>query len=207
MILKKFVTLSVLSLFISTSLFASTVGISTYPIIFQKNILSMEFNGIMSEGGGVGIQGRYSRIVSERTILDAGVGLSAGNKTNAIFFGGNYEIYADYHKQPKVTIRGQWESSNEYGARYNIISLTPIISKGFVASNKNIFPHISFPYSINLNSADASYKTTLSTALGITGNLPFKGYENLIGTLEARFSLSNSYSGLFAGISFPVDIK
>ncbi len=185
---------------------ANSVGITTYPLILQKHIFSAEFNGVMSEGGGFGLQGRYTRLLNERTIMDGGFGLSAGDRSNTIFLGTAYELFADYQKQPRVTIRGQWESANEYDSHYNIITFTPIVSKGFVMGGKNFFPHIALPYSINLNSRNASYKTTIATTMGISGNIPVEGYQHLIGTLEARFSLNNSYSGLFAGISFPVDI-
>ena len=81
---EKILSLVTLSLF-SSSVFAYGVGQITHPLKRNGHIVSGEFTGIMSNGAGIGVQGRYTRRLKDKLKVDAGAGLGAGDRSFRIF--------------------------------------------------------------------------------------------------------------------------
>ena len=57
--MKKFM-FALLALSFAQSVWAYGIGMSTYPLSPDKGLISGELTGIMSNGTGMGIQGRYT---------------------------------------------------------------------------------------------------------------------------------------------------
>lgn len=182
----------------------SGTGHSVFPLERNDRLIGIEATGITSEGGGYGLQGRYTHKTSRRMIIDAGLGTSGGAWSGRIFANAEYEIYPDYLRQPRFALRLGLEHSDEYSERKNQLALSPTISKGFSVWGREIFPFLSAPTGISLERSSKTYESFVNLSTGITGKLPFEGYQHLIGTLEGTMNVQNSYTGLFLGISYPM---
>lgn len=193
---------TITALFSIQNLWAYGVGVSTFPLNYEKHMLTTEFTGITSEDGGVGLQGRYTAKVNKHIILDAGAGISSGPRTNRFFAGADYEIFPDYMNQPKLSTKVTIENANEYKERRNILGITPIVSKGFNFWGHEGFPFVSLPVTLNLLEKYKTYESTVNITAGMIGRIPFREYKQLTGSLEVTASLKDSYSGFTLGISY-----
>lgn len=182
-------------------------GLSSFPLEVETKLLSAEFTGITSTGGGVGMQARYTQKLNEKGTVDAGLGISGGERSARLFAGYDVELFPDYENQPRTSIKAFVENSKEFNARRNILGIAPTVSKGFTFWGKEAFPYISLPYGISLNGNSNSYNTTLSANLGVSGVIPADvGPEKqLTANAEAIVSLKNSFSGIFVGLAYPIE--
>ena len=182
-------------------------GLSTFPLEVETKLISAEFTGITSAGGGVGMQARYTQKLTENGTLDAGLGLSGGEHSARLFAGYDVELFPDYENQPRTSIKAYVENSKEFGARRNIMGIAPTVSKGFTFWGKEAFPYLSVPYGISLNGSNHSYNTTMSANIGISGVIPSEIGRNkqLTANAEAIIGLKDSYSGLFVGVAYPIE--
>ena len=182
-------------------------GLSAYPLEIESKFLSAEFTGITSNGGGIGLQTRFTDKLSEKGTIDAGLGISGGERSARLFAGFDYEIFPDYQNQPRTSLKAFIENSKEFGARRNIVGFAPSVSKGFTFWGKEAFPYLSIPYGISLNSKNNSYSTTLSANLGISGVIPANigPDKQLTANAEAIVGLKDSFSGMFLGVSYPIE--
>lgn len=203
--MNKIKILSLLLLAIPGLSYGFGTGVSTYPIMLDKKFISGEFTGITSTGGGVGVQGRYTQRLNSKTIIDAGIGMSGGERTSRLFAGADFELYPDYQNQPRVSVKTTFENAEEFDVRRNTIGVAPTVSKGFSFWGHEAYPFVTLPYRVSLDADNNTYQTQANLSLGITGALPFEGYKHLTGTLEAAVKLKDSYSGIFMGISYPIN--
>ena len=182
-------------------------GLSTFPLEVETKLISAEFTGITSAGGGVGMQARYTQKLTENGTLDAGLGLSGGEHSARLFAGYDVELFPDYENQPRTSIKAFVENSKEFGDRRNIMGIAPTVSKGFTFWGKEAFPYLSVPYGISLNGSNHSYNTTMSANIGISGVIPSEIGRNkqLTANAEAIIGLKDSYSGLFVGVAYPIE--
>jgi hypothetical protein len=187
--------------------YAYGIGLSTYPLKVETKLLSAEFTGITSTGGGIGMQGRYTQKLSEHGTIDAGLGISGGERSARIFAGYDVELFPDYENQPRTSVKAFIENSKEFRDRRNILGIAPTFSKGFSFWEKEAFPYISFPYGISLNNNSNSYNTTLSANVGISGLIPTEVGETkqLTANAEAIIGLKDSFSGFFMGVAYPFE--
>jgi hypothetical protein len=205
--------LSLLGLALSLGLgsgaaFAYGTGISTFPLEVEKKVLSAEVTGIVSNGSGLGLQARYTQKLSELASVDAGLGISGGERSARLFAGYDYELFPDYDMQPRTSIKAFVENSKEFGVRRNILGIAPSVSKGFSFWGQEAFPYLSVPYGISLNSKKSSYETTLSANLGVTGMIPAETIgtsKALTANAEAIIGLKDSFSAVFIGFGYPLE--
>lgn len=182
-------------------------GLSTFPLAAETKLLSAEFTGITSTGGGIGMQARFTNKLNEKGTIDAGLGISGGERSARLFAGYDYELFPDYENQPRTSIKAFIENSKEFNTRRNILGIAPTISKGFSFWGKEAFPYISLPFGISLNGNNQSYNTTLSANIGITGVIPadIGPDKQLTASAEAIVGLKESFSGVFFGVAYPIE--
>jgi len=180
-------------------------GYVTYPLMPQKRIVSTEFTGVTSTGGGVGLQGRFTQKLSEKMIVDGGIGISGGERDSRFFVGADYEIFPDYMDQPRFSVKTTYTNAREFDVRRSIFSIAPTLSKGFSFWGHEAFPYFSLPIGINLDSETKTYESQVNASFGISGNLPFPDYKNLLGNVEATVGVKDSYTALFFGVSYPLN--
>ncbi len=183
------------------------MGVSTFPLEAETKLISAELTGITSAGGGLGMQARYTQKLSEAGTIDAGLGISGGERSARLFAGYDYMLFPDYDNQPRTSIKAFVENSKEYNSRRNIMGIAPTVSKGFSFWGKEAFPYLSLPYGISLDGRNNSYKTTLSANVGISGIIPADvgPDKQLTANAEAIVSLKNSFSGVFFGVAYPIE--
>ena len=192
----------------SSAAFAYGTGISTFPLEQDKKVLSAEVTGIVSSGGGVGLQARYTQKLNELSTVDAGLGISGGERTARLFAGYDYELFPDYDIQPRTSIKAFIENSKEFGTRRNILGIAPSMSKGFSFWGHEAFPYLSLPYGISLDGKRNEYETTLSANLGVSGRISHEYLATskpVTANAEVIIGLRNSFSGLFVGFGYPIE--
>lgn len=187
-----------------TMVFGYGMGQSSYPMSGYDRMITGEFTGVTSTGGGVGLQARFTQNISSKWRLDAGAGLSGGKLKNRVFIGSDYEIYPDYVRQPKVSVRSEYENAKEFGIRRHVLKVAPQVSKGFNFWGAEAFPYLATPIGLSLENDSKTFQTFAQVALGISGNIPIEQMKKFIGTLEANIKVKDSYSGIFLGLSYPI---
>jgi hypothetical protein len=197
--------ISLASLTLSGAAFAYGTGVSSFPLQPERGVISAEFTGITSTGGGMGLQTRYSHKIQDKLVLDAGIGMGGGERTNRLFAGADYELFPDYQNQPRISTKFFFENAEEFNTRRNALGFAPTISKGFAFWGEEAYPFFALPVAVNLDSKTNTYATTFNANLGITGHLPIEGYRHLMGTLEATLDIKDSYTGFFMGVSYPIN--
>lgn len=197
--------IATLATLVSATTMAYGVGQSTHPMAEGKKLISTEFTGITSDDGGMGMQVRYTQKLNRIFSYDVGLGISGGDRAQRLFVGADYEIYPDYLRQPRFSIKANLERAEEFEKTNTIVSVAPTISKGFNFWGKEAFPYVSLPVGLSLNGDEKSYENTISLNTGINGQLPFKGYRHLNGNLEVQVGLKDSFTAFLAGVSFPMN--
>lgn len=201
--MKNLAILFTLALFSSVS-FANTVGLSAHPFTMKKQVVTTEFNNYLNNGSGAGITAKYFQRINEMINFDAGVGVTDGERSNRFFAGADFQIFPDYGRQPRVSVKGLLETLSFKGERINSFGAAPTISKGFSFWGKEAYPFLALPIKVSLNADEGTYESSSAMAMGITGRMPIEGYQNLIYNFETNFSLRNSYQAMVFGISLPI---
>lgn len=194
-----------IGLFAPVQALAYGTGYVTYPLMPEKRIVSTEFTGIASDGGGIGLQGRFTQKLNEKMVIDAGMGIAGGERDSRFFVGADYELFPDYMKQPRISTKVTYTNAKEFDVRRNIFTVAPTVSKGFSFWGNEAYPFFSLPIGVNLNGENKTYESQINANLGITGNLPIEGYRNLMGTVETTVDLKDSFTAFFVGISYPLN--
>ena len=192
------------SLLLSYKIHAYGSGTSSYPLPVGKKLLTAEFLGITSEGGGVGLQMRFAKKVRSSLFLEEGMGISGGHRSSRVFLGGDWEIYPDFGPQPRFSFQGRIINAKEFGVRCNKIVIAPSLGKSFAIGGKVFHPYLTVPYGINLV-GNQTYQTTLNANVGIVGNLPFRRYQGLVGNIEANAGIKDGFVGFSAGLSWHIE--
>ena len=183
---------------------ANTVGVSAHPFVLKNKAVQTEFTGNFSGGSGVGVQARYIHKINQDLRLDGGVGIQAGERSSRVILGADYLLYPDHRNQPRISMKGTYERLREYSRAIDAIGITPTISKGITIGGNEAFPFIALPVKLKLDSDSQSYERSTSLAMGMTGPLPIKGYRHLIGNIETNVDIKNSYTGLYMGVTYPI---
>lgn len=199
----KFITTLAASL-ITTNVLALGTGLTSYPMMSGKKLISSEVLGVTSAGGGIGAQVRYTQKVSNKAIFDAGLGISGGEMTNRFFTGVDYEIFPDYYQQPKVSVKTTLELAKEYDVNKTKLSLAPTVSKGFSFWGREAYPYFSMPVGLSLDGDSKTYESTISANLGINGNVPVNEYRHLQASAELQVGLKDSFTSILVGFSYPL---
>lgn len=192
----------------SSAAFGYGMGISTFPLEQEKKIISAEVTGIVSDGGGLGLQARYTQKLNEASSVDAGLGISGGERSARLFAGYDYEIFPDYDIQPRTSIKAFIENSKEFGTRRNILGIAPSVSKGFNFWGHEAFPYLSLPYGISLDGKKNQYETTLSANLGVSGLISSEYLitnKPVTANAEVIIGLKDSFTAVFFGFGYPIE--
>ncbi|MBD66347.1 MAG: hypothetical protein CME62_14145 [Halobacteriovoraceae bacterium] len=193
-----------LTLLLSSSVMASSIGLSSHPFVMEKHIVTTQFDSYLSNGSGMGIAARYLNRMNEKINMEAGFGVNDGDRASRFFAGADMMIIPDYGRQPRFSIKGLLQTESVEGERINSFGAAPTVSKGFSFWGNEAFPFLALPINVGLNTDEGTYETSTALATGITGRLPFGNFRDLVGNLEANFSLRNSYTSIVAGVSLPI---
>ncbi len=201
--MKRILTLAV-SLY-SASIFAYGIGYTTHPMPEGQKSISTEMTGITSGDGGMGLQVRYTQKLNKMLSVDAGLGISGGDREQRFFVGADYEIFPDYLRQPRFSLKTNIERADEFGNTFTVISAAPTLSKGFNFWGKEAFPYVALPVGLSLNGDNSTYESVASLNTGINGQLPIEGYTHLNANVELQVGLKDSFTAVLVGLAFPMN--
>lgn len=190
---------------VSTAAMATTVGVSTHPFTMKKHVITTGFDNYLSSGSGMGMSARYFQRLNSKMNIDAGFGITDGDRSSRFVMGADFEIVPDYGRQPRFSLKGILETENLDNDRVNSFGAAPTLSKGFAFWGKEAFPFVSLPMKVSLNTDENTYETSTALAMGITGRLPVAGFKNLVGNLETNIAIRNSYTAFVMGVSLPIE--
>ncbi|MFT6068423.1 MAG: hypothetical protein ACJAT2_000190 [Bacteriovoracaceae bacterium] len=202
---KSNILLFIAGMLTASQAFSYGIGQSTYPMLEKQHMLATEITGITSTGGGVGIQGRYTRKMNKQLVVDGGIGIGAGERSNRVFAGADWEIFPDYMNQPRISVKTTLENAKEFKKRRNILTVAPTVSKGFSFWGNEAFPFVSLPFGVQLISKTKQYETIANLNVGILGRLPIEALKKFTASAEATVGIKDSYTGVFLGLSYPLN--
>lgn len=202
---KSNILLFIAGMLTTSQAFAYGIGQSTYPMLEKQHMLATEITGITSTGGGVGMQARYTRKMAKQLVLDGGVGIGSGDRSNRVFVGADWEIFPDYMNQPRFSVKTTLENAKEFKNRRNILTVAPTISKGFSFWGREAFPFVAIPFGVQLINETKQYETIANLNLGILGKLPIEAMKKFTASAEATVGIKDSYTGVFLGLSYPLN--
>ncbi|MBT3982395.1 MAG: hypothetical protein HOE90_13640 [Bacteriovoracaceae bacterium] len=185
--------------------FGYGTGMSTYPTGLSNHTISAEMLGVVNNGKGLGIQGRYMFKASSAMSVEVGAGLSGGERSNRFFAGADYMFLPDYEKQPRFSVKGLIENAEENGKRINILSMVPTVSKGFNFWGTEAYPFVAVPISLGLEGDSKTYESMIQLSLGGSGKIPVEGYDKFIAHIEGNINIKDAYHSVAMGISYPID--
>jgi hypothetical protein len=185
------------------SAFSYGVGYSSFPLTTNSKLVSTELSAIFRGESGVGMQVRYTQKVARSIVLDGGVGIAGGDRDARVFLGADYELFPDYMRQPRISVKASYERAMEYSIARDNLTLTPTVSKGFNFWGQEAYPYLGLNTILSLDGKTSTYKSQVGLALGINSNVPIKNLEELIVSFETHVELKDSYTGVFTGISYP----
>lgn len=197
--------IALISFFSSLQIFPYGTGISTHPIDEKQGLITTEFTSFFSKGSGAGMQARYTTKLFSNFTAEAGFGFSNGARSNRLFLAGDIEILPDYDRQPRFSTKVGYENANEFNGRHHIFSATPLVSKGIAVNTFPLYPYAGIPIGLTLNSNEQNYKIRTAVIAGLTAKLPFEGTEKMLINAELQVNVTNSFSGILAGVSLPIN--
>ncbi len=203
--MKSVTLLVVLFAMIIGSAMAYDIGVSAHPFTLQSQVINTEIDYAASNGTGTGVGVRYFRRFSSNINFDAGLGVNSGERENRIFTGLDYQIFPDYGNQPRISVKGLYSYSTEFEQNVHRIGFAPVISKGLNVYGEEVFPFVSLPLQIGLNSDSNKYQTINTLAFGATAKLPVNGYDKLLVNFETQINFRNSFNAVSLGISLPIN--
>lgn len=199
------IIVATMALLVSSQVFAYGNGYTSAPMLSKQKLISTELTGITSNGGGVGVQARYTQKVNADLTFDAGIGMGGGELNNRIFVGADYLLFPDYQNQPRVSVKATFNNAKEFDDRRNIVGFAPNISKGFSFWGHEAFPYLAVPVNLNLNTGSNTYATSIATQIGMIGKVPVKGFEHLTMAVEGTVKIKDHYSGIAFSFGYPLD--
>lgn len=183
---------------------ASTVGVSSFPFVMSKHVITTEFNSYLTDGSGMGLTAKYLHRFNEKINVDAGFGFTDGDRSSTLTAGIDTMIIPDYGRQPRVSVKTLFESAEIDSERYNSGGIAPTLSKGFIFWGKEAYPYLAVPYMVQLNTDEGTYETTAALTTGVSGKLDLGSFKDVVGNLEINMPIRNSFSAFVMGISIPI---
>lgn len=182
-----------LTVFLSLSLEASVIGISTHPLNEEGRVLSAEMTGYMSQRSEMGAGLRYTQEVDQYRILDFTA--SGGQESRGLTLGAgmDFEILSEDVSSPRVSLKPYWQHQKYEAESSNLIGAAPTIRKGFSLNGQEFFPYLAVPAGMKIDSTSDEFVYYASMTLG--ASMPLPG--NILLSLEGNKNMgaSSDYIG------------
>lgn len=193
-------TLALIATLFSLQTFASSlVGVSVHPMKEGDKLIHPEFVNRFTSGSSQGLQVRYLHNFTDK--LNADAGLRVFRRDISTFFAsGTYELYPDYDSQPQIALKAFFERERNDTIDSNIFGIAPVVSKGYSFQGYPIYPYASLPLRMQLIDTE-QYKIASALTLGLSAELPFQNFSNVLGNVELNIDIDNSYSYLALGLA------
>lgn len=162
----------ILGLFLSLTVQASVIGISTHPLNEEGRVLSAEMTGYMSQRSEVGAGLRYTQEVDQGRILDFTAAGAQDSRGLTLGAGMDFEILSEDVSQPRVSIKPYWQHQKYESESANLIGAAPTIRKGFSLNGQEFFPYLAVPTGMKIDSTSDEFVYYASMTFGASMPLP-----------------------------------
>lgn len=175
----------ILGLFLSLTVQASVIGISTHPLNEEGRVLSAEMTGYMSQRSEMGAGLRYTQEVEQGRILDFTAAGAQDSRGLTLGAGMDFEILSEDVSQPRVSIKPYWQHQKYESESANLIGAAPTIRKGFSLNGQEFFPYLAVPTGMKIDSTSDEFVYYASMTIGASMPLPnamlvsFEGNKNM----------------------------
>lgn len=153
----------------------------------------------VSEGGGINVDGALDSALSDSTSFR----LQAGAGQVDFHLGGSvkYIPFPDIDNQPAMGVKaGAWYA-RDAGENFISLLVAPLVSRRMDSEYGLFVPYAALPVSmVNYKS-----KNTVGTQIAFGSELRNTNWKNVILTGELAINLSDSFSAVTFGLSFPLD--
>lgn len=184
----------------SLSAYASVVGVSTHPLSDDSRVLSVAMTGYMSQrnemGGGV----RYTQGF-DGNLLDVSVAGAQNSRSMQIGAGMDFEVLKEEIQSPRLSVKPHVQQMRFETETSTLIGVAPSLRKGFSAIGNEIFPYLSLPNGMKIDSDEQEINFYSSLTFGASMAIP-DSQERLVLSLEANKNLGASSDYVGALISW-----
>lgn len=174
-------------IFLSLKAHASVVGVSTHPLAEDTRVLSVAMTGYMSQrsemGGGI----RYTQGF-DGNLLDVSVAGGQDSRNMHLGAGMDFEILREEIQRPRVSVKPHVQQANFEGLTSTMVGVAPSLRKGFAAWGSEIFPYLSLPNGLKVDSEEQELNFYSSLTVGASMAMP-GSQERLVLSLEANKNL------------------
>ncbi len=187
-------------IFIPLTAQASVVGVSTHPLAEDTRVLSVAMTGYMSQrnemGGGV----RYTQGF-DGNLLDVSVTGAQDSRNMSMGAGVDFEILKEEIQSPRVSVKPHVQQMRFEDQSSTLVGIAPSLRKGFSAAGQEIFPYLSLPNGMKIDSDEQEINFYSSLTFGASMAIP-DSQERLVLSLEANKNLGASSDYVGALISW-----
>jgi hypothetical protein len=184
----------------SPTIFASIVGVTTHPLSDRARVLSAEMTGYMSQRNEMGAGVRYTQGFNGN-LLDVTASGAQNSRSMVLGAGMDFELLKEDMNQPRVSIKPYVQQMNFDRSSSTLVGAAPTIRKGVSAAGQEIFPYLSLPNGVRVDSKEQELNFYSSLTLGASMALP-RSQEKLVLSLEANKNLGASSDYVGALISW-----
>jgi len=197
--MKKFIICFVLFSFKS---WASIVGISTHPLNEKSRVLSAEMTGYMSKQNEMGMGLRYTQALSDFKILDFNLSGAQESRAMNMNLGMDFIVLEEDVSRPRFSFKTFLGLSKYENEKTNSIGFAPTMRKGLSVGKQEIFPYLSIPAGMKINTNTDEFVFSSSLTMGTSFNYPGLKSKNLLMSFEANKDLGYSSDYLACLVSW-----
>lgn len=174
------------------SCFSSVVGISTHPMNDQGKILSAEFKGHLSQGHELAVGLRYTQEMDQDKIID--FSFAGGNQNRGLTAGAgiDLEVLREDLQQPRFSFKPHMMYEKFQDQYSSFLGIAPSLRKSFSFMTYEIFPYLSIPSGIKINSNTDEFVYYSSLNLGISAPLAVSGGDKMLFSIEGSKSMGGT---------------
>lgn len=191
--------LSILFLLFSSHLYSSVIGISSYPLHRNAQIISAEMTGFMGTEREVGMGLRYLQKLNSIQTID--LAASGGQQQRAWQMGAglDFKIMSEEGNLPRLSVKPYWQYQKIAEENFVTTAIAPTMSKGFVIQGYEFYPFISIPTGIRTASSTNEFTYLAAANFGAVLPVP---QERLLLSFEANRNLGASTDYLSVLVSW-----
>jgi hypothetical protein len=193
------------SLLAMTKAFGYGQGVTTYPLPVGFGGLTTEYVGIIAKHSSQGLQTRYTHKLNESVAMDGGFGFSDSTRDKRLFIGTDVEVFPDYAKQPRFSVKGFFEHAVEFDNKLYLIGAVPTVSKAVSLGGQICYPFFALPVSLQLNNETKKYGVRTWLAFGGTSAFKFRGTKDVILGVEGNINVNDAFTALYAHVTLPFE--
>lgn len=193
-------TFTIIFFLLSSSCFASIIGVTSHPLSDEARVLSAEMTGYMSGRNEMGAGVRYTQGFNGN-LLDVTAAGAQESRGMILGAGMDLEVLREDMNQPRVSVKPYAQQNNFERQSSTLVGAAPTLRKGIATMGKEIFPYLALPNGVRIDSDSQEFVFYSSLTFGASMAIP-QSQERLVISLEANKNLGASSDYVGALISW-----